>query len=94
LHPQNYFPLLVQIKILEDSIFSWLSQSTILVGAHFHSDRLQNLFDSHVSVPVAHGWDPVLLDNTGPRIDTVHIDFRNEANIWRDARVIVWATNA
>jgi hypothetical protein len=65
-----------------------------LIGAHFHSNGLQNLFKSHVSIPVSHGGQLFTLESAGLRIDAVHIDFRDETNRRSGSRILLWAVNA
>jgi hypothetical protein len=65
-----------------------LTQSSILVTAHFHTNGLQNLFNTHVSVPVSNGRQLFLFDGARLGIDTAHIDFRDKANLWRDCGVL------
>ena len=66
-------------------------QSPVLVGAHFHPDALQNLFDSHVAVPVFHCGDLVFVDVAGFGIDAGHVDFRDEFQDGRNRRVVAGA---
>jgi hypothetical protein len=65
-----------------------LTQSSVLVTAHFHTNGLQNLFNSHISVPVSNGRQLFLFNGARLGIDTTHIDFRDKADIWGDGWVL------
>ena len=70
-----------------------LPQSSILLTAHFHSDRLQNLFNAHIPIPISHRGEFVLLDDTRFRINAGHVDFRRKSNVRWYGRIIVRASN-
>ena len=71
----------------------WLSHSSVLIGTHFHSQALQDLFNPHVAVPVSHGGQFVGFDGTRFGIDTVHVDFGNEAYFWWNGGIFFRAVN-
>lgn len=50
------------------------------------------MFHSHVTVPVPQGRDFVH-ENFSRLIDTIHVDFGNEANFWWRRRIIFLANN-
>jgi hypothetical protein len=70
-----------------------LTETSIGIGAHFHPNRLQHLFDSHVPIPIFHGREFARLDLAG-LIDTIHVDFRDESNDGWFGRVVVVAVNS
>lgn len=74
--------------------FGRLSQSSILIRAHFHADTLQDLFNPHVAVPVSHGRQFFRLDGTRFRIDAIHVDFGHEADFGRDRGIFLGAMNS
>lgn len=79
---------------LKGRSFGRLSQSSVLIRAHFHTDTLQDLFDPHIAVPVSHGWQFLRLDGPCSRIDTAHVDFGNKADLRRDGGIFVGTVNS
>jgi hypothetical protein len=71
-----------------------LTQSSVLVTAHFHPNRLQNLFNAHISVPVSHGRQLFLFNGARLGINATHIDFRDKADFWGDCGVLFGTKNA
>lgn len=66
-----------------------LTQPSIGVTAHLHPDRLQHLFHTHVTIPIAHGGDLVHIDITRLAVDAVHVDLGDELDLRGDAGIIV-----
>lgn len=85
--------LLLQLVVLKDGSLLGLPQSSILIATHFHSNRLQNLFNTHVAIPIAHGWQFFLLDQPRLGLDTRHVDFGNKSDYGRDGGILVGASN-
>lgn len=85
----------IQMMIMSSKSQSlcWLSQSPILIWTHLHADWLQDLFYSHVSVPIAHSWQLLLLDNASFRVNTVHIDLWHEFHLRRNSRIFFGTVN-
>jgi hypothetical protein len=71
-----------------------LTQSSVLIRTHFHSNRLQNLFNAHVSVPVPNGRTLFGFQGTGSRIDAIHVDFGNETDFRGYGGVLLGTVNA
>lgn len=82
------------VPSLKGSSLRRLLQSSVSVGAHLHSNTLQDLFDSHVAVPVLHCGDLLLDDLTGFGVHTGHVDFRDEFENGRDRRIIAGAVDS
>ena len=82
------------VDFLKGRSLRGLLQSSVLVGTHLHSNALQDLFDSHVAVPVFHCRDLVFLDLPGFGVHAVHIDFRNEFQNGRDGRIVAGAVDS
>lgn len=74
---------------LEQSAIGRLTKAAVLITAHFHPNRLQNLFHSHVTVPVAHGGQFVEVDVACFGINAIHVNFGNKTDIGWDGGVIV-----
>ena len=70
-----------------------LPQSSILLTAHFHSNRLQNLFNAHIPIPVFHRGEFVLFDDARFGINAGHVDFRCKSNVRWNGRIIVRTMN-
>lgn len=79
---------------LKGSSLRGLLQSSVSVGAHLHSNALQNLFNSHVAVPVFHSGDLFLDDLTGFGVHTGHVDFGDEFDNGRDRRIVAGAVDS
>mmetsp|Transcript_2778 Transcript_2778/g.3951 ORF Transcript_2778/g.3951 Transcript_2778/m.3951 type:complete len:192 (-) Transcript_2778:57-632(-) len=71
-----------------------LTQSPVLIRTHFHPNRLQNLFDPHVSVPVSHRRQFFGFEGTGSRFDAIHVDLGNETDLRGDGGVLFGTMNA
>ena len=55
---------------------------------------MQDLFDSHVAVPVFHSGDLFLDDLTGFGVHAGHVDFGDEFENGRDRRIIAGAVDS
>ncbi len=80
-------------RFSKGSSFGRLSQSSILIRTHFHANALQDLLDSHVAIPVSHGRNFILGDDTRSRNDTTHVDFGDELNVRGGGRVLFCTMN-
>jgi hypothetical protein len=100
-HPVSVLILFFLIFVVAEKVSSlphaslrWLTQPTVLIVAHFRSERGQYLLDTHVTVPASHGRDLVGVDIASFRIDAGHIDLRGETNFWRDSWIPLGTTNS
>jgi hypothetical protein len=73
--------------------FGSLSQSSILIGAHLHTNTLQDLFNSHIPIPVSHGRQFLSFDGSRSRVNARHVDFGHKSNLRRDGRILFGAMN-
>ena len=79
---------------LKGGSFCWLSKSSVLIRTHFCANRLQDLLNPHVSIPIAHGRNLLLVDHTRLGIDGRHVNFRDETHFRRDRWVLFGAVNS
>ena len=70
-----------------------LACSSIYVGAHLHPNRLQDLLDPHISVPILHGGE-FAHDDFTMFVRTAHGDFRDKTDIGGLRGVRVGAMNS
>jgi hypothetical protein len=71
-----------------------LSSASIDIGAHFHTNGLQDLFNPHIATPIFHSWQLGHDDFAGLRVHAAHDDFGDKTNVGGLCRIGVGAVNA
>lgn len=83
------FPQILKFFLLKRRPIGRLTKPSILIATHIHPNRLQDLFHSHVTIPITHGRQFVQIDIARLGIDAIHIDLGNKLDIGRYGGIIV-----